>query len=196
MIKGTIISLIPAAMNDRQKIYDWCFHSETTKSHSGPPNYPDVYIPTFEEFCADYYYDYFFTDAAPQDGRGLIIAHDEESVGFISYCSFHMKPFMSELDLWMNSEANCGKGYGTDALVTLMDYLSRELSIREFTIRPSHKNARAVRSYKKAGFEESEDSPNDYLLEEYAELYGAGDYGAEETAFLVKRIGNVLELRG
>ena len=190
MIKGTIISLIPATMDDRQNVYDWCFQSETTKSHSGPPDYPYVYVPSFEEFCADYYYDYFFTGEAPQDGMGFIITQNDERVGFISCCAFHMKPHMSELDLWMNSEANCGKGYGTDALITLMDYLSRELGIREFIIRPSVKNARAIRSYKKAGFEESADSPNDYLLEEYVSLYGDGDYGAGETAFFVRRMEN------
>ena len=189
MINGAIISLTPATMTDRQNVYNWCFHSETTKSHSGPPDYPDVYIPTFEEFCADYYYDYFFTGTAPQDGMGFILTYKEEPVGFISCCSFHMKPHMSELDLWMNSETNCGKGYGTDALITLMAYLAREMGIREFIIRPSIKNTRAVRSYKKAGFEKSEYSPSNYLREEYVPLYGGGDYGAKETAFMVKRMG-------
>jgi len=188
MIKGKIINLLPASMDDRLSVYNWCFQSETTKSHSGPPDYPDVYIPKYEEFCADYYYDYFFDGSRPQDGLGFIIAYGDEPVGFISCCSFHMKPRSSELDLWMNSEANCGKGYGTDALIALMDYLTKEQGIREFIIRPSLKNTRALRSYKKAGFVESPASPENYLLVEYIELYGGGDYGAAETAFLVRRV--------
>ena len=188
MIKGNIIDLVPATLNDRQRVYEWCFHSETTKSHSGPPAYPDVVIPSFEEFCDDYYGDDFFTGSAPDAGRGFIIRHHGEPVGFISYSSFHLKQHKSELDIWMNCEANCGKGFGTDAIMALADYLARTGEIREFIIRPATGNARAIRSYKKAGFEESDAAPNDYLLDAYISRYGAGDYGADETALLIKRV--------
>ena len=187
MIKGNIVELIPAALNDRQKVYEWCFQSETTKSHSGPPNYPGVHIPSAKEFFKNYYYDYFFTGSAPDNGRGFIITNGGEPVGFISYCAFHLKPHKAELDIWMSCEANCGKGFGTDAIVALSEYLFRELGIGEFIMRPSFKNVRAVSAYKKAGFEESGLKPNDYLLEEYVAVYGDGDYGAGETALLVKR---------
>ena len=187
MIKGKIIDLVPASLSDRQKIYDWCFHCETSKSHSGPPDYPDLHIPTFEEFYNEYA-DYFFTDSKLADGRGFMIMHDGEPVGFISYCSFHLKQHKSELDIWMNSEANCGKGFGTDAIISLADYLGETFGTREFIMRPSVKNSRAIASYKKAGFEESDMLPGDYLLDEYVACYGDGDYGAGETALLVKRI--------
>ena len=187
MIKGTRVNLLPATLNDRQKIYEWCFHCETTKSHSGPPDYPNVHIPTFEEFY-DEYADYFFTGNSPTDGRGFIIQFEGTDVGFVSYCSFHLKPHKSELDIWMNSEAHCGRGFGTDAIIALADYLGEILGIREFIMRPSVKNLRAVASYKKAGFEESEMQPGDYLLDEYLVCYGDGDYGTGETALLVKRI--------
>ena len=187
MIKGNIIDLIPATLGDRQNIYEWCFHSETTKSHSGPPNYPDVLIPTFEEFYTDYV-DYFFTGSAPNYGRGFIIVCNDDPVGFISYTSFHMKQHKSELDIWMKSEANCGKGYGTDAIIALSDYLIKTMGVRELIMRPSVKNTRAIISYKKAGFTESDESPDYYLLDEYLSLYGDGDYRAEESALLIKRV--------
>jgi hypothetical protein len=187
MIKGTIIHLLPAALKDRQKVYEWCFHSETTKSHSGFPCYPDVPIPTFEEFCDNYYTDYFFTGSKQNDGRGYIIMDETEPVGFISYCSFHLKPYKAELDIWMKSEADCGKGFGTDAIIALADYLGGTMEIREIIMRPALKNARAIRSYKKAGLKESTKQPSDYLLEEYIHIYGDGDYGNGKTALLIKR---------
>ncbi|WP_235698583.1 hypothetical protein [Clostridioides difficile] len=55
MINGDKISLIPATLDDRQKVYEWCFQSETTKSHSGLPNYPNIPIATYEEFCEEDY---------------------------------------------------------------------------------------------------------------------------------------------
>jgi len=186
MIKGNIVDLIPAAPDDRQNVYEWCFHSETTKTHSGPPDYPDIPIPTFEEFCGDYA-DYYFTGSAPNDGRGFIILQGEVPVGFVSYSSFHLKPGVSELDIWMNAEANCGKGFGTDAIIALGGYLNKILGIRELIMGPSAKNTRAIKSYKKAGFEESDMPMCDYLLDKYVSLYGDGDYGADNTAVLVKR---------
>jgi len=186
-IKGNTIELIPATLNDREDIYNWCFRCETTKSHAGLPNFPDVVIPTFDEFYEDYV-DYFFTGTAPENGRGFIVAHNGVAVGFISYTCFHLKPHRAELDIWLNSETNCGKGFGTDAIVLLSDFLNKTLGIRELIMRPSVKNVRAIKSYQKSGFEVSDESPSDYLLEEYVALYGDGDYGAGGDVLLVKKV--------
>lgn len=190
MIKDNRIELIPATLDDRRNVYDWCFQSETTKSHSGPPDYPNHPIPTYEEFCASDscgYEEYYFTGAKPNDGRGFLIINGEEAVGFVSYCAFHLKPAIAELDIWMKSEQVCGKGFGTDALVSLGDYLNREMGIREQIIAPSVNNTRAIRSYEKAGFIKTDKAMSEFLAAEYVPLYGGGDYGADETAILMKR---------
>jgi len=185
MIKGSKIILVPAALDDRENIYNWCFHSETTKFHAGA-DYPDVIIPTFEEFYDDYV-DYFFNGSSHSKGRGFIIVSNEEPIGFISYSSYHLKPHKAELDIWMKNEANCGKGFGTDAIISLGDYLNEALDVHELIIRPSKKNVSAIKSYEKSGFKESDMPACDYLLDEYLSLYGDGDYGANETALLTKR---------
>ncbi len=40
----------PAEIKDKEAVYQWCFHSETTKYHSGPPSYPNAPIATEAEF--------------------------------------------------------------------------------------------------------------------------------------------------
>ncbi|MCL2569400.1 MAG: GNAT family N-acetyltransferase [Oscillospiraceae bacterium] len=185
MIKGSKIELVPATLDDRQNIYDWCFHSETTKFHAGS-DYPDVPIPTFEEFYEDYV-DYFFTGSAPQDGRGFLILHSQEPIGFISYSSYHLKPQKAELDIWMSCEANCGKGCGTDAIVALGEYLNQALDIQELIMRPSIKNTNAIKSYKKAGLVESNMPADAYMLDEYIALHGDGEYGTDGTVLLIKQ---------
>jgi RimJ/RimL family protein N-acetyltransferase len=185
MLKGKIIELVPAALDDRRAVYDWCFHCETSKSHSGA-DFPDIIIPGYEEFCEDYA-DYFFTGAELHNGRGFMIKHKGEAVGFISYCSYHLKAHISELDIWLNSEKHCGKGFGTDAIITLGGYINQTLGIQKAIMAPAKKNTRAIASYKKAGFEESGEPMSAYLLEKYVPIYGGGDYGEEHTAVLVKR---------
>ncbi|MDL2253469.1 GNAT family N-acetyltransferase [Ruminococcaceae bacterium OttesenSCG-928-I18] len=190
MIKGVKVELIPATLDDRQKIYEWCFQSETTKYHAGPPDHPNIPIPTCEDFYASDdggYTEYYFTGAKPNDGRGFLIENEGTAIGFISYSAFHLKPAMAELDIWMSTEANCGNGFGVDALISLGDYLHKEMDFRQLIIAPSAKNTRAVRAYEKAGFEKTEKAMHEFLLDRYVPLFGDGDYGADETVILVKK---------
>lgn len=190
MIKGTKIELIPATLADRQRIYEWCFQSEVTKCHAGPPDYPNNPIPTYEEFYSSDnggYTPYYFTGAKPKDGRGFLIVNGDEAIGFVSYCAFHLKPTIAELDIWMNAEANCGNGFGVDALIALGDYLNKEMGIRELIIAPSMKNTRAVRAYEKAGFKKTDKAMSEFLADEYVSLFSNGDYGVDETVILVKQ---------
>ena len=188
MIHKNNVELIPATLDDKHKIYEWCFHSETTKSHSGPPDYPENPISSCEEFFDEDYADYFFTGFQPEKGRGYLISVGGKPIGFISYCSFHLKPKNAELDIWMSREANCGKGFGVDAIVSLGVYLNKYMGIHELIMRPSARNSRAIRAYRKAGFETTDKLPSDYLLDEYIPLYGAGDYGEGEDLLLVKKM--------
>jgi len=189
MIRGVNIELVPAALEDKQCVYDWCCRSETTKAHSGPPDYPENPVDTWEKFFDEGYEDFFFTGAHPEKGRGFIIRHSGEPIGFISYSSFHLKPKHAEIDIWFYREASCGKGYGSEAIISLGAYLNAHLGIKELIIRPSKRNARAIKAYMKAGFEKSEKSPSEYLLDEYMPLYGTGDYGEGGDLLLCKRFG-------
>jgi len=190
MIKGNKIELIPATLDDKQNVYNWCFHSETTKSHSGPPDYPEAPIASPEEFFGKNggYEDYYFTGERPQDGRGFLIMYGGELVGFVSYASFHLNPGVSELDIWMNSEAHCGKGFGTDALVSLSEYLRGALHKHTFIMRPSAKNGRAVRAYNKAGFVAIDKPTRAFMPPEYLPIFGDGDYGPGGDMLLVKEM--------
>jgi len=187
MMKGGKVELVPAKLGDRQKVYEWCFHSETTKSHAGPPDYPENPILTYAEFCDKGYEDYYFTGEKPKGGGGFFIAVEGQPIGFISYSCFHLKPGIAELDNWMKNEENCGKGFGTDAIITLGNHLHETLGIHTLIMGPSVKNARAIRAYEKAGLIKTNQRMCDFLLPAYVSMYGDGDYGAEQTAVCVKR---------
>jgi diamine N-acetyltransferase len=80
----------------------------------------------------------------------------------------------------MNGPENCGKGYGSDALRALCDYLFKSLGIKEFVIRPSAKNSRAIKAYEKAGFHQVE-----YNTKEQTARYGTPD--SRDCIVLIKR---------
>lgn len=171
MIRGTLITLRPARESDRRAVYEWLAESDITSAMLGPPTYPDSNVPTWDEFQNDYEM-FFFDGSRPELGRCFIIEANGEPVGHLSYSEVNPKCRRAELDIWMRSEAECGHGSGTDALLALMDYLRESLGLREFIMRPSRRNARAMRSYAKAGF-----VALPLTNDEQVALYGPGDYG-------------------
>ena len=151
MLGGAKITLREATEADRRSVFEWLAHSDLTPSMMGPPQFPERSIPTWEEFCADYG-PHYFDDSPPYHGRCFIILVDGAAVGVI--CHNELRPNgTTDMDIWLKSEAECGKGSGTDALRTLADYLHHPFGITRIAISPSRRNVRAIAAYKKAGFQ-------------------------------------------
>lgn len=180
MIKGKRVILRPATEQDRRTVYEWLSQSDCTPSFMGPPEFADHPVPIWEEFCADYR-PHYFNGSKPELGRCFIIEVKGISVGQINYNEIDFEHCRTELDIWLDSEAHCGKGYGPDALEALCMHLSRTYRLVEFVIRPSARNHRAIRAYKKAGFQKI-----DLTAEQQVTEYGSGDY--VDSVVMVKRI--------
>ncbi len=163
IIEGEKARLQPATLHNKRIIFDWLNKWQSLSS--------DNPLPSWGEFCDDYK-PFFFDGSRPKTGRCFIITVDGIPVGQINYHTLHKHFQHTELDIWMNGPENCGKGYGSDALRALPDYLFRSLGIKEFVIRPSAKNIQAIKSYEKAGFHRVE-----YNMEEQTARYGAPDSG-------------------
>ena len=150
MMQGRKISLRKATEADRGNVYEWLTHSDLTPSMMGPPRFPDHTIPSWEEFCQDYR-PFYFDDSQPRQGRCFIIVSGQTDVGVVCYNALR-KDHLTDIDIWLRSEADYGKGFGTDALLTLTDYLNKEFSITTIAVSPSARNPRAIAAYQKAGF--------------------------------------------
>lgn len=152
--------------------------SDLTASMAGPPDFAEAPVTTWEEFCEDYE-PYFFDGSHPERGRSFIIERIPgcEAVGHVSYSRMDedfpplvLRPF-AELDIWMRDSSCCGHGYGSEALRLLCEHLHCTLGIREMILRPSARNARAMRSYVNAGF-----LPLDLSQNQQMQRYGRGEY--------------------
>lgn len=150
-ISGNRVNLRPATLDDRQQIFDWLTNSDITKLMMGPPTYPDSKIPTWEEFNNDYR-EYFFDSSQPLMGRCFVIEVNSEPIGQINHDKIYQTDHSTELDIWLKSSKYLNKGYGTDAIVTLCNYLAKYFDCKKFIISPSKRNTSAIRAYEKAGF--------------------------------------------
>ncbi len=148
--------LRPATIEDRRRVYAWLAESDATAEMMGPPVFSDHPIPSYAEFCADYDEAAFEADG---DFRIFIIVQNGEEVGVIHYW---IQDGVAELDLWIGSRRNWGRGLGSRALREVCDQLERQKLAHALVIRPSARNERAVSAYKKAGFEDYE--PNRHRL--------------------------------
>jgi diamine N-acetyltransferase len=173
---GEHVLLQPATMADRRAVWEWIAHSDLTASMTGPLEFTEAPVPSWEGFCADYL-PHFFGGSRPKVGRNFIIEPIVASpsqfrgVGHISYSRMDELPAGAELDIWMRDSTCCGHGWGSNALRILSRHLHEAFGGRELILRPSARNIRAVRAYEKAEFKRLPLS-ND----EQAAIYGPGEY--------------------
>jgi RimJ/RimL family protein N-acetyltransferase len=179
-ILGSCVALRKAHIDERRLIYGWLACSDVSGTMSGPPTYPERPVPTWEEF-QDGYTAHYFDDSAPHLGRCLIILADGEPVGQVNYNEIEERGGrkQTELDIWMRSEAHCGRGYGSDALVTLCRYLSERFGVQAVMVQPSARNPRAIRAYEKIGFKRLE-----IPVEAAQESWGPSDY--TDSVYMIK----------
>ena len=147
---GNKVFLRRATHADKRNIFEWLAHSDLTSSMMGPPIFSDHPIPVWEEFSADYC-SHYFDGSKPRKGRCFIIVADDNDVGVVCYNALKTEG-ITDVDIWLRSEAYCGKGFGSDALKILTDYLNKEFRITKVVISPSARNYRAIAAYRKAGF--------------------------------------------
>lgn len=150
-LTGKQVILRPSTFADKESIYNWLALSDITQLMLGSPNFSEVKIPTYEEFGKDYV-DYFFDGSAPEMGRSFVICVANEQVGQINYNLYGEDDCIAELDIWLKGKKYLGKGYGSEAIEVLCNYLFTALKVKKIIIAPSARNIRAIKAYQKAGF--------------------------------------------
>ena len=159
--KGKKITLTPAMPKDRRLIFQWMAESDITSHMMGPPLFPEIEIPTWEEFDDDYE-EFMFGETLTHQGHCMIIQVNGEQIGQVNYGEVNLAEKQVELDIWLAAKKHTGKGYGTDALLTLCQLLNEIFGCTSFIIAPSARNPFAVKSYQKAGFKITKEVPTNF----------------------------------
>lgn len=152
----------PATLQDKRSVYDWLTRSNLTSDMLGSPNFPDAPIPTWEEFNQDFL-DHYFDGSKPLNGQCFILTHFGQEIGQINYNDINKKTKSTEIDIWLADRKYTGKGFGTEAIMCLCNYLKDKFDCKTIYIAPSNRNLNAIKSYKKAGFIETDKIPDDFI---------------------------------
>ncbi|GAB2992290.1 GNAT family N-acetyltransferase [uncultured Cyclobacterium sp.] len=170
-----ILTLRPANLQDKKSIYMWLAHSNLTDEMLGAPNFPEVPIPTWEEFNEDYKAHYF-DGSHPLKGQCFIITYNGNKIGQINHNEIDPITQSTEIDIWLADRVLTGKGYGTGAIKLLSEYLVQYFECKTIYIAPSKRNLKAIRAYIKAGFKETKEHLENFVP----------DY--EDAIVMVKRL--------
>jgi RimJ/RimL family protein N-acetyltransferase len=149
LLKGKTVSLRPMKKDEIPLFYKWATHSDATSFW-----YEELYgneIPTFEKFLESWK-PHYFNDDNPELGRCFVILLKDEPIGQINYNPIDPKERRVEIDILIADSKHQGKGYGSDAIKTLVSYMLKELKVKEVWVAAIKKNPRAINAYQKAGF--------------------------------------------
>jgi len=162
LLTNEILTLRPATLQDKRKIFDWLTNSNLTSEMLGPPKFADNPVPTWNEFDKDYS-DNYFDNSQPNNGQCFVIEHNAQAIGQINYNPIEPETKCTEIDIWLSDLQFTGKGFGTEAIRILCCYLDKSFGCKTFFIAPSRRNEKAIKSYKKAGFIEIKKIPDNFI---------------------------------
>jgi len=147
-LKGEKITLIPIESEDKDQLYKLA-----TESYGGTSWYDRAQRAklTREKFFRDWNDNYFDINL-PQKGQCFWIVLEKERIGSINYNAIDERNKKVELDIIIGAEENLSKGYGSDALRTLIKYLFDNFDINKIWITARTNNPRAIKAYEKVGF--------------------------------------------
>ncbi len=150
IIKGKRVVIRPMTTDEIPLFYKWGTVSDATPYWYGRLS-GDKKIPTYKAFVEDWEPCYFDT-SKPEGGQCFMVLAEGRPIGQINYNKISKKDRSTELDILIAKKRDMSKGYGSDALKTLMNYLFKNMNIRRCWIKPIVKNPRAIKAYEKAGF--------------------------------------------
>ncbi len=93
-------------------------------------------------------------ERATQEGHPFIIEAEAKPIGRIGLNNFRARDRMASLYVFIGDRGSWGKGYGRDALMTLLAYGFDTLNLRQIELWTLADNDRAIRMYKACGFVE------------------------------------------
>ncbi|WP_408006893.1 GNAT family N-acetyltransferase [Pseudalkalibacillus sp. A8] len=152
MITGLKVELRPVSLEDFKRTYDWRNDEETAKLEAGAGFFRHSLVP-MEKIEDDY-------DKAIKklDKREVgefsiyTLGENPMHIGLIGYRELSSVSRRCTVGIGIGVKEYWGKGFGTDAMKTLLHYLFKTMNINRVQLDTWSGNLQAIRSYEKCGF--------------------------------------------
>ena len=168
MITGHKIKLRSKRVADARDNYKWQTDSELARLDAVSP--PDIAF-------AQYMSEYAFELCCPSSGRQefAIETMGGEHIGNCVYYGINGDKGEAELGIMIGNRDYWDKGYGSDAVSTLLDYIFHQTELQRIYLKTLDWNTRAQKCFQKCGFTQyghlAKDGFNFLLMELHREQW-------------------------
>jgi RimJ/RimL family protein N-acetyltransferase len=152
MITGKKVELRPVSLEDHKRTYHWRNDEETARLDAGSGLFRYSHTP-LEQIEASYEKDIRTIDKREVGEFSIYtLGEDARHIGSIGYRSLDIVARRCVVGLGIGEKELWGKGYGTDALKALINYLFKTMNLKRIQLDTWSGNTRAIRAYEKCGF--------------------------------------------
>ena len=145
MITGNKVILRDKRLADAQDDYNWQSDPELARLDA-----TSVLTMTFRNYLRDYTDRLRFT--SPTRRQFAIETEDGKHIGNCSYYGIDRIKGEVELGIMIGDRDYWNKGYGTDIMTTLVNYIFRETNLQRIHLKTLESNRRAQKCFQKCGF--------------------------------------------
>lgn len=144
ILVGNKVKLRPKRLQDAANDYSWRTDTELCRLDAAPP-----ILSCFEEYLKGYAEELRY----PGPGsRFAIETMDGRHIGNCSYFNIDKTNKQTEIGIMIGDRAYWNQGYGTDAILTLVNHIHSEAGLERVYLRTLNWNLQAQKCFEKCGF--------------------------------------------
>jgi RimJ/RimL family protein N-acetyltransferase len=145
MLKGQKTILRAITRDDLERLWQFNNDVEVELASGGDPPLPQSLARLQTEYENDIV-------KGGRDGARFAIEADQKCIGQCALFNFNETATTCELGITIGDKAYWGRGYGHDAIHSLLDYAFRLRNMRRVHLSVNGNNQRAIKAYKSCGF--------------------------------------------
>ena len=145
MLVGIKTKIRPLELADLDILHKWFNDQEVNLWSSGA-------FPLNTMFSKDSLEDKLFNEPS-QRQRYMIVGHDDAPMGTIGFDELNIPARSATLFITLGEQDFWGQGYGTDALITFINFLFNQWNLHRLSLDTWDGNERALKAYQKIGFQ-------------------------------------------
>lgn len=172
-IKGERITITPIKLEDTFFLKEWGVHENPLLADY---NLPELTIGELEAW--------YYSKIRKSNNKYFSVFNEKNR--FIGYLGIkNIRKILKDSILGIVFDPNyVNKGYGTEAIITFLDYYFNEMNMKRLYLEVARFNKRAMRCYEKCGFK----IINSYLAEFFDQYLDMNSpyYVNEESSFVIK----------
>lgn len=145
MITGSNVRLRDQTIDDARNNYDWQTDDELVRFDAA-----SLLTITFEQYLAEFISILHYPSSTGY--RFAIETLEGNHIGNCAYYNMDKVRGEAELGILIGNRDYWGKGYGTDAVSTLISHIFRETNLKRIYLKTLDSNTRAQKCFEKCGF--------------------------------------------